>query len=406
VFQDRIVNAARALLIGATLLGLAAAAAQPASARNMKTDLAIYVERVRAIYSEAEITGAFYDWRSVSMYRSAAGLHLGYDIALYAGRAVPAGWPGRVVDVIPWSDGEWGVAVELANGYRVTYGHLSPTVSIGQFVQPGNTVGTVVRDHVDIKVKDPSGGYFDFGQSYGVLDGSSPWVAGHGGLLPPPPYESGGALPVGNSLESLYAQYKQTRTTYETRRIERDRVADLVDTLRDYLAGESRGLPQAEQQVLAWYRAADQNQLTHSQAEAFSLTVTSRRTRVNRLTYVLERRLQILAEREIALTSAERAMNASLKALENASPDKARIATIESLSLSAARKASPSLASANVEEKAERARQKMLTLKQRHAQGMAARTDMEEAEREYRRMHLVEALYQHGDHTAASGLDY
>lgn len=119
----------------------------------------------RAHYAEAFVSGTFYDWRTVSRYRSQPGLHLGYDIAMPAGTPVAAAWPGTVVGVIPWSDGEWGVCVESPNGVRTTYGHIVPSVDVGSPVKPGATLGRVSRDHLDVKMRDVSGEYLDFGEN-------------------------------------------------------------------------------------------------------------------------------------------------------------------------------------------------------------------------------------------------
>jgi len=62
----------------------------------------------RTLCPGAVLTGGFYDWRTVSRYRRNAGLHLGYDIAMPAGTPVRAGWPGTVVSVAPWTEGEVG----------------------------------------------------------------------------------------------------------------------------------------------------------------------------------------------------------------------------------------------------------------------------------------------------------
>jgi hypothetical protein len=138
------------------------------------TDLDGYLHMVRMIDPQAVLTGWFWDWRSVSIYRSTAGYHLGYDIALDAGQPVPSGWPGRVVGVTPWTQNQYGISILTPSGYIVTYGHLSPRVSAGDWVETGDVVGTVVVDHVDVKIKDSDGNFVDFGKSCGLLpvDGS------------------------------------------------------------------------------------------------------------------------------------------------------------------------------------------------------------------------------------------
>ncbi len=396
----------RALAVAAAVLMSAVLSVGSVQATSMRSDLVVYVERMRAMFPETEVTGRFYDWRSVSRYRAAAGLHLGYDIALNAGRPVPAGWPGRVTAVVPWTDYEWGISVETANGYRVTYGHLAPAVSEGQIVCAGMTVGTVVHDHVDIKVKDRSGGYLDFGQSYGLLDGSSPWANGEAlGLLPPPPYESAQQAP-GVSVEELFRRYRAARVAYETRKVERDRVRDLVATLSDYIDEEAKGLPQAEELMLAWYRAADANKVSEGQVEALNFQVTARRSRVNRLIYILERRQQILAEREVSFQAALTSMESCLTDLQKASANADRIARIDRTATAAGKKAAPPLINEDIARRARLARERMDKIKERYAQNGAARTTMEEATKDCRRLQLVEAFWQHGDRDAASDLNW
>lgn len=117
----------------------------------------------RTVYPYAEVTGRFHDWRGVSRYRRSAGLHLGYDIAMPAGTPVRAGWAGSVVSIAPWSDREWGITVSSSSGIETTYGHLSPGVGVGNVVEAGDVVGTVVVDHVDVKMRDASGNCVDFG---------------------------------------------------------------------------------------------------------------------------------------------------------------------------------------------------------------------------------------------------
>lgn len=112
----------------------------------------------------ALVTGEFYDWRAVSRYRSRPGLHLGYDLALPAGSPVRAAWRGTVVAVLPWSGAECGVTVESSNGVRTTYGHVHPLVSPGDLVKTGSLVGTIAHDHVDVKMRDATGAYLDFGR--------------------------------------------------------------------------------------------------------------------------------------------------------------------------------------------------------------------------------------------------
>jgi hypothetical protein len=125
----------------------------------------------RTLCPEAVLTSGFYDWRTVSRYRRNPGLHLGYDIAMPAGTPVRAGWPGAVVSVAPWTEGEWGLTVRSASGSEVTYGHIRPSLSVGDPVRVGTIVGTISIDHVDVKMRDLAGNYVDFG---GQAPGSGP----------------------------------------------------------------------------------------------------------------------------------------------------------------------------------------------------------------------------------------
>lgn len=110
----------------------------------------------------AYVSSGFHDWRGVSQYRSVPGIHAGYDIAMLAGSPVRAAWPGTAVAVTPWYGSEYGVTVQSA-GFSVTYGHLSPGVAVGDPVEVGTVLGTVVVDHVDVKMRLASGDYVDFG---------------------------------------------------------------------------------------------------------------------------------------------------------------------------------------------------------------------------------------------------
>jgi hypothetical protein len=124
--------------------------------------LAQYMDLVRKVYEPAVISGNFYDWRDVSKYRRAAGLHYGYDIAMPAGTAVVSGWTGDVVDIVQWYGQEYGVTVKSAGNIYVTYGHITPLVSVGQKISTGTLLGLVVADHVDIKMRDENHNYIDF----------------------------------------------------------------------------------------------------------------------------------------------------------------------------------------------------------------------------------------------------
>jgi outer membrane protein TolC len=110
----------------------------------------------------AFVSSGFHDWRTVSKYRSRAGLHAGYDIAMLAGAPVRVAWPGTVVAITPWYGAEYGVTVRESRGYEATYGHISPAVLVGEEMQVGEVLGTVVVDHLDVKMRDSAGSFVDF----------------------------------------------------------------------------------------------------------------------------------------------------------------------------------------------------------------------------------------------------
>ena len=112
--------------------------------------------------SGAFVSSGFHDWRTVSKYRSRAGIHGGYDIAMLPGAEVRAAWSGEIVAISCWYGSEYGVTVRSSSGHEATYGHISPVVRVGQVVQSGEILGTVVVDHVDVKVRDRSGYLVDF----------------------------------------------------------------------------------------------------------------------------------------------------------------------------------------------------------------------------------------------------
>jgi hypothetical protein len=118
----------------------------------------------RQHWAQAWVTSTFYDYRTVSQYRRNPGLHLGYDIALPYGCSVSAGWEGTVTDIIPWTDTEYGVTVTDPSGLSVTYGHITPLVSIGQRVRAGSVIARIASDHVDVKMRDSAGQYVPFGE--------------------------------------------------------------------------------------------------------------------------------------------------------------------------------------------------------------------------------------------------
>lgn len=132
----------------------------PATATPMT--LGQLLATVRSKYPEAIVTGRFSDPRSVSIYRSHAGLHYGYDVAIPGGSVVPAAWEGEVVAITPWYGQEEGISV-VTGSREATYGHLIPLVKVGQRIKVGDPVGIVARDHVDVKMRGPAGEFIDYG---------------------------------------------------------------------------------------------------------------------------------------------------------------------------------------------------------------------------------------------------
>lgn len=138
-----------------------------------------------------QITGRFSDWRSPSVYRAFGGRHNGYDVALGPGSLIVVGWPGRVSAITHWYGAEYGITVLSPDGFQTIYGHLAPCVRIGQWLEPGDAVGTIVRDHVDIKMKDGGGKPIDFARGVPLLNRTADHpqatalVAGDSSVFPP-----------------------------------------------------------------------------------------------------------------------------------------------------------------------------------------------------------------------------
>lgn len=181
-------------------------------------DLADLVSIEQRHFPGAVVTSGFFDWRTTSVYRSAAGLHLGYDIAMPYGSPFAAGWSGTVTAITPWYGEQHGITVVSRDGVSVTYGHVSPRVQVGQQVLPGDVLGTIALDHVDVKMRDVSGNYVDFGGNARVVPNPT-WA---GGFYTPEP-----------SRESLMAAWLLAHNGYE--------LAE-EDLLREKLDGEKRRL--------------------------------------------------------------------------------------------------------------------------------------------------------------------
>lgn len=128
----------------------------------VQADLNRLLELQKIGDSGAYVSSVFDDWRTVSKYRSKAGLHYGFDIAMWAGSEVRAAWSGKVVAITHWYGREYGVTVRSSSGHETTYGHIKPLVAVGDNVSSSTVLGTVVVDHVDVKMRAPDGRYVDF----------------------------------------------------------------------------------------------------------------------------------------------------------------------------------------------------------------------------------------------------
>ena len=112
--------------------------------------------------SGAYVSSGFHDWRTASRYRRVVGLHAGYDIAMLPGAAVRTPWAGEVVAITPWYGRELGVTIRLQNGWEATFGHIETSLFVGQVLRRGDVVGSVVVDHVDVKMRSADGRFIDF----------------------------------------------------------------------------------------------------------------------------------------------------------------------------------------------------------------------------------------------------
>jgi hypothetical protein len=205
----------------------------PVSSAGMTSgarDLADYVALQQRFFPGAVVTAGFYDWRTTSRYRGHAGLHLGYDVAMPYGCPFSAGWAGTVTSIVLWSGEEYGITVQHPDGSSVTYGHVSPKVTIGQRVLPGEAIGTIAYNHVDVKMRDAHGNYVDFG--------------GNGRVLPAPQWAveqpvasremvMANWLLAQNTLEMAEEQYRNEKLESEKRRIQLAALRQKVPALKE-----------------------------------------------------------------------------------------------------------------------------------------------------------------------------
>ncbi|MBQ7567639.1 hypothetical protein IJT17_02425 [bacterium] len=193
------------------------------------TTLNQLVDLQRISFPEAWVSSTFYEPRSVSIYRRHAGLHLGYDIAMPAGAEVRVGWPGRVVSIAPWYTNQWGVTVLSGNGTEVTYGHIVPSVKVGDVLNTGSVVGVVSLDHVDVKMRDANGNYVPFGET----GQSAPSGAFAASALPVNSRESlmVGWLVAQNAVDTLEVELEMRQREQKTADLNRERLENRYATL-------------------------------------------------------------------------------------------------------------------------------------------------------------------------------
>ena len=239
-------------------------------AGSAQTLLDQLLQQQRVSYPAAVVTSGFSDPRGVSRYRSQPGLHLGYDIAMAYGSEVRAAWGGRVVSIVPWADGEWGVCVEHPDGTTATYGHVQPRVRPGQLVKPGQPLATIASDHLDVKMRDRQGVHFDYA-------GRAGWGSTGGG--------SAGGVLTGGVSASLLAQAEQLRSQLRSalsRPLEQPRLEDWKVLEREGLvsgppppeAPDIRGLVRRYRALPAGvgeWGAGDRQQARHWQEQSQAL---------------------------------------------------------------------------------------------------------------------------------------
>jgi|GEM_PF-2735840 len=93
--------------------------------------------------------------------------HRGYDIGQPDGSKVLSGWTGKVTHIDYWDYSGWRdycVYVQHKD-YEIGYGHVFPSVKVGDTIGVGQPVGVVANGsgHADIKVKK-GGQYWDWGK--------------------------------------------------------------------------------------------------------------------------------------------------------------------------------------------------------------------------------------------------
>lgn len=242
-----------------------------------------FVQLQQRYYPQAFISGTFYDWRTTSVYRRNAGLHLGYDIAMPYGTPFAAGWSGTVVSIAHWYGPQYGITVQMTNGWTVTYGHVSPGVSVGQVVSPGDVLGTIALDHVDIKMRDAAGNYVPFGE---------------GATIPSSPY----AGLANNSTEAFLVTWLVTKNSLEEsdsdlamRKVERVRLKADAKLLKSRV-------PELEKTLKQMQDYAEQGLVARKEVEEARLELANTKKRAKNIGPTLQAN-----EKALALLESQRA---------------------------------------------------------------------------------------------------
>lgn len=303
------------LILAALLLSLASAGAEqpkekngpsstsvPAVVDKLKKDYGVidpspgkgdvnglggYVQLQQRFYPQAFVSGTFYDWRTTSVYRRNAGLHLGYDVAMPYGTPFSAGWSGTVVSIAHWYGPQYGITVQMTNGWTVTYGHVSPSVSVGQVVAPGDVMGTIALDHVDIKMRDAAGNYVAFGE---------------GAVIPNSPY----AGLANNSTEAFLVTWLVSKNSLEEsdsdlamRKVERVRLKADAKTLKSRV-------PELEKTLKQMQEYAEQGLVARKEVEEARQELANTKKRAKNIGPALaanERALNLLESQRAAAAS-------------------------------------------------------------------------------------------------------
>ncbi len=249
-----------------------------------QSDLQSYLHLLCKVDPYALVTGWFWDWRGISRYRSTPGYHFGYDIAMPAGTQVPAGWSGQVTSIVSWASGEWGISTVTRDGYTITYGHLSPRVSEGSFINAGDIVGTVAIDHVDVKIRDPQAGFVDFGKTSGLL-----------------PVSSDAIVRTSSAFFSLTRL--DGRATLKAKVQEILRLREAVSVLKDYLAMEMDAYEESKVQNARMEQLLAEELVSRSNLEEEAEKVKRNREKAENLQkrLISEKTRLALLEREASL---------------------------------------------------------------------------------------------------------